>query len=515
MKFEEFFPGLSCQSFGLMVVHSLNRRQLTGFCSRLGLDIPGYRLEKIPIPELVGYLFEDCHNISAILPELEKLLDKANRKIVGSIRSCTASEVKKELRDWEELIKKNELGCFLWAAFRDSRATVNRQADTIRREFDRMVEELAASFEEELESEPPPPLPDTPLPGDETEADEYLRGEGDEDGRELMAGIYRLKKLWDSELKVLEKHLKKASAEAKKARSQAEKRREDLRDRDERITALRKELKEWKQCCAALEERAAAKKAAPDDTLLRSRLNSLERDLRKKEYEHRRNEKKLVKLAELEIEVKKGQASLHQALGEMKLARERERKLREEAANLRGTIRAMKDARKPGPPKPPPPPAQERLGIFLDSRNIYHTVRDTYSGARINFDELFTRIARGRKVVRAIAYVVQADFTNKEGFFDMLKFKGFQVKRRPLKVRADRSMKGDWDMGMALDLIKYADDLDTIALVSGDGDFYDLLIYLKKKDVKLEVYGVETSTALDLKRTADLYVPIDRNWLLQ
>ena len=75
-------------------------------------------------------------------------------------------------------------------------------------------------------------------------------------------------------------------------------------------------------------------------------------------------------------------------------------------------------------------------------------------------------------------------------------------------------MKGNWDMGMALDLIQLSDDLDTVALVSGDGDFNDLMPYLKRKGLKIEVYGVEGCTAMELKSSADLYVPVDSKWLL-
>ncbi|MDP8213676.1 MAG: NYN domain-containing protein [Candidatus Euphemobacter frigidus] len=515
MKFKKFFPKLSFQAFALILEQSLHQSQLTDFCSRLGMEVPGYRLEKIPTIELVGYLFEDCRTISTLPENLEKLLDKANGEIAASFRSGSVSSVKKVLENWGELMDEGELGAYLWAAFRDQRAAVNRVAVKICRQFDKMVDKVSASIEEEAEYESQPPLPEIPPRGEVIGDDNREDGEEDEDAREMLDGFRRIKKLWDDELKSLEKHLKKLSSETKKAKRQAEKHRDEARERAEEIAELRKELKEWKQRYAALEKDAASKKKTADDSRLRSRLNSLERELRKKEYELRQNEKKMERLPDLEIEGKKAQASLDQSLREVERAREREEGLREKVDVLRGEIKALKDANKPTPSKPPPPPGKERLGIFLDSRNIYHTVHATYSGARIDFDELFTRISRGRKVVRAIAYVVEADFSNKEGFFNMLKFKGFQVKRRPLKIRANRSMKGDWDMGMALDLIKYAGDLDTIALVSGDGDFYDLLVYLKNKDVKVEVYGVEMSTALDLKRTADLYVPIDSDWLLQ
>ncbi len=43
--------------------------------------------------------------------------------------------------------------------------------------------------------------------------------------------------------------------------------------------------------------------------------------------------------------------------------------------------------------------------------------------------------------------------------------------------------------------------------------FRDLAVFLKGRGVRVEVYGVESCTALDLKQVADLFVPIDQAWL--
>ena len=514
MKFEQFFPDLSFAGFAVIVDQSLSRSQLIRFCTRSGMEVPGYRLDKIPTHELIRFLFADCLDASGLVADLEKLLDKTNRKIEETFESGGIAGVKKKFKYWGEMLDEGRLGPYLWAAFRDSRATVNRLALRICRDFNKMIKKVSPPSQQEKRAEDESPQPELSFPEiEETKEKIPDDDDHDQDTGELLKGSRRIKELWEEELKSLEKRLKKLAAEARKASSRAEKRRDEVREREGRIIALRKELKDWKERCHALEKRAVAKKSAPDDSRLRSHLNSMERELRKREYELRKNEEKLKKVNKLEDELRKAGSSLRQLRAEAEQSRNRDRNLREELEASRMEIKALQTARKPAPVKTPPP-GKERLGIFLDSRNIYHSVAATYFGARIDFDELYTRIARGRKVVRAMAYVVQADFADKEGFFNMLKFKGFQVKRRPLKIRADRSMKGNWDMGMALDLIKYAADLDIIALVSGDGDFYDLVVYLQKKGVKVEVYGVETSTALDLKKAADFYLPIDANWLL-
>ena len=46
---------------------------------------------------------------------------------------------------------------------------------------------------------------------------------------------------------------------------------------------------------------------------------------------------------------------------------------------------------------------------------------------------------------------------------------------KPFISRADGSSKGDWDVGITIDIMENADKADIIVLASGDGDF-DILI---------------------------------------
>ena len=73
----------------------------------------------------------------------------------------------------------------------------------------------------------------------------------------------------------------------------------------------------------------------------------------------------------------------------------------------------------------------------------------------------------------------------------------------------------DWDLGIAIDVLEAAKDVDTGVLLSGDGDF-DLLLEKIKKDyaVSTEVYGVPALTANSLIEAANVYHRIDEDLLL-
>ncbi len=86
---------------------------------------------------------------------------------------------------------------------------------------------------------------------------------------------------------------------------------------------------------------------------------------------------------------------------------------------------------------------------------------------------------------------------------------GVEIKSKKLKVRPDGSAKGDWDMGLAIDAINIAPKVDAIALVTGDGDFVALVEKLKAMGVRVEVYSFPSSTAEELRLSADYYYALD------
>jgi uncharacterized LabA/DUF88 family protein len=157
--------------------------------------------------------------------------------------------------------------------------------------------------------------------------------------------------------------------------------------------------------------------------------------------------------------------------------------------------------------------AIDRVGVFVDVQNMFYAARG--QNARLDFDILLQTATRGRRLIRAIAYVVEAKEIDQSGFIALLQQKRYEVKRKDLKVRADGSFKGDWDMEIALDALEMADALDVVVLVTGDGDFTSLVQKLKVRGPRVEVYSFPQNTAKELREAADRFVPIDKRMLIK
>jgi len=156
----------------------------------------------------------------------------------------------------------------------------------------------------------------------------------------------------------------------------------------------------------------------------------------------------------------------------------------------------------------------KKIAIFADVQNIYYTTRQAY-GRQFNYRKLWQRLSSEGDIVCAIAYATHRGDDKQLKFQDALKHIGFTVKLKPYIQRSDGSAKGDWDVGIAIDVMETAKDVDTVVLLSGDGDF-DLLLEKVKKDyaVSTEVYGVPALTANSLINAASLYHPIEEDLLL-
>ena len=147
-------------------------------------------------------------------------------------------------------------------------------------------------------------------------------------------------------------------------------------------------------------------------------------------------------------------------------------------------------------------------------QNIYYTTRQSYQ-RHFNYNAFWTQATAGREVVAAIAYAIDKGDSKQLGFQQILRNIGFEVKLKPYIQRSDGSAKGDWDVGITLDVIDYADQVDVIILLSGDGDF-DLLLDKARNTygVTTEVYGVPRLTAPSLINSASRFIAIDDKLLL-
>ena len=153
----------------------------------------------------------------------------------------------------------------------------------------------------------------------------------------------------------------------------------------------------------------------------------------------------------------------------------------------------------------------QRVGVFVDVQNVYHSAKNLYR-ARVNFKELLRNLVGRRSLVRAYAYVAKSETAaGEESFFDALQKSGFDLRMKDLQVYPDGTKKGDWDVGLAVDAIRYSPMLDAIIIVTGDGDFIPLVEYLKVglgRDV--EVAGFGHTSSGKLKEIATKFTDIER-----
>jgi len=152
---------------------------------------------------------------------------------------------------------------------------------------------------------------------------------------------------------------------------------------------------------------------------------------------------------------------------------------------------------------------EQRVGVFVDVQNLYYSARNVYK-SKVNFRAILMEAIKGRNLIRAIAYVIRADVKDEENFFDALKNLGYEVKEKDLQIFYGGAKKGDWDIGIAMDLIELAPKLDTVVLVSGDGDFVPLVRHLKHAlGCYVEVMAFGKSSSQKLIEDADNYLDLD------
>lgn len=156
------------------------------------------------------------------------------------------------------------------------------------------------------------------------------------------------------------------------------------------------------------------------------------------------------------------------------------------------------------------PRPNHRVGVFVDMQNLYHSAKNLH-GARINFAELVKLASADRQIVRALVYVVKSGETEEKAFFDALEKSGLELKMKDLQVFAGGAKKADWDVGMAVDVISLAKQLDVVVLATGDGDFVPLVEYLQHNGLIVEAMSFGRSTSLRLKEVVNNYFDLDEH----
>lgn len=153
---------------------------------------------------------------------------------------------------------------------------------------------------------------------------------------------------------------------------------------------------------------------------------------------------------------------------------------------------------------------EQIVAIFIDVQNLYYSARHLYN-KKVNFAEIVKTALAGRRLVRAIAYVVSTKTGEERPFFEALSKIGIETKEKELQEFFGGAKKADWDVGIAIDMVRISPNVNAVVLVSGDGDFAPVIEYVKSQGKQAEVIAFGRTTSTKLKEACDDFIDLDKN----
>ncbi len=146
----------------------------------------------------------------------------------------------------------------------------------------------------------------------------------------------------------------------------------------------------------------------------------------------------------------------------------------------------------------------QRVGVFIDTQNLYHSARSKFN-AHVNYKMMVESAVGERQLIRAFAYVIKSEAGDESKFFEALNDLGIETRVKDLQIFYSGEKKADWDVGIAIDIVRMSEKLDAVVLVSGDGDFLEVLRYVKSRGIKAEVMAFKKTTSAKLIEEADVF----------
>lgn len=153
---------------------------------------------------------------------------------------------------------------------------------------------------------------------------------------------------------------------------------------------------------------------------------------------------------------------------------------------------------------------EQRVLVLFDVQNMYYSAKHLYN-TKVNFKEILKTAVAGRKLIRAIAYAIKTEIKEESVFHDALEKIGIEVKTKDLQVFYGGAKKGDWDIGIAMDAVRLSPKVDAVVIVSGDGDFKDLVNYLKSHGCRAEAIAFGETSSKHLKDVVDDFTDLSRD----
>jgi len=152
----------------------------------------------------------------------------------------------------------------------------------------------------------------------------------------------------------------------------------------------------------------------------------------------------------------------------------------------------------------------QRVAVIIDTQNLYHSAKNLYK-AKVNFAAVVEAAVQGRKLIRAVSYVVNTESGEESAFFEAMEKIGIEIKTKDLQIFYGGAKKADWDVGMAVDAIKAAHKVDAVILATGDGDFIPCVEYVKSLGCQVEAITFGRSSSSGLRAVLDDFIDLDED----
>ncbi len=491
---------------------SLDKPQCIKLLQLLGITFPGVRIQSLQKDELIEAIINEWERDPGMGHRIVSTLNHINRDTMAWFSQSSIGSIRRELADPWKLAHERRLGKVLWALVSDRRPQVNAEISKLIRRFEEDQKGLpgkSKTLSIGLHDLLGALAPDKSKKGKRTV---LALGLALERVAELEAELYDLRR----EVELLRRQERKATQRNEKLQAQLEQWKAEHGKLTQRIGQLKREAYKQEKAIPSGQARRE------EQTKVAQELRRLRRENKRIAYELEKKGKEITKAQEVILEKHRLQAEVASLKKEIQhLAQETERKeenlqrrlkeAQEEALKMR---EAFERRAAPRQPSLRAKGEEVRVGIFADLQNLHYGARKQY-GRRIDYERLLNYVVAGRKLVKAIAYLIQPPGTDYSRFIGWLRSLNFEVKSKPPQLRADGSTKSDWNMGLALDIFSLMDKLDVVIILSGDDDFVGLAETLQQRGLKVEVASFPETTTVNLRETADAYHPLGENILTE
>ncbi len=462
----------------------MDKARLARLATACGLKYPGIRIRSVKRDRVLTDLVARSGTEKNTRDAIQRALDKETRTERRRWNALSGEDKARRLSDEEFLRSRGNLGRHLWFLATSSDDGEDGFDNLARQHLQRMVQNGASPRPEPIASR----------------AEQRLK---------------RLVLSLEKKMSHLETQLARSRENEKGVKRDLIRRKGELAETRMLAERVRRELDDSKR---ALDRIRTEKPADTDSAHL---IDPLERAIKRLSSGQRKLTHAVEKTKATPAPTNAASSKAIDALTETLKAVQKEsaalrREHRRDKDELVKRLDEVASAIKKSPTKERRPRIKEsdkRVGVFIDVQNVYYGARKLKG--KLDFDALMESAIVDRRLIQCTAYVVESKEIDQSGFIARLQQKAIEVRRKSLRVRADGSSKGDWDMELALDILDAAANLDVVVLVSGDGDFTSLVKRVKRIGPRVEVIAFPRNTAKSLLEAADRFQPLDRKFMIR